>query len=104
MFTATHEIVEARAYPSSHEGALDTSCTFIPNTTARGYLAIVSTLPCNDGNRDHPVFTANYNTAGTCDTTNGIGSGDYSVALLTRGALGYSSALGNLCVCECTDK
>ena len=58
------------------DGALNTSCTFVQNTTAIGYLAIVSEVSCNSD----LIFLVEYNTAGTHDTTNGIGSGDYRIA------------------------
>ena len=71
--------MEANAIPSSSEGALNTSCVFVQNTTAKGYLAIVSEVSCLPNSSD-AVFIAEYNTAGTCDITKGIGKGSYRVA------------------------
>ena len=55
---------------------MNTSCTFVQNTTASGYLAIISDANCNDD----IIFLIEYNTAGTDDLTDGVGPGDYSIA------------------------
>ena len=68
--------MNARASEYSNEGALNTSCTFVHNTTASGYLAIISDANCNEG----ITFLIEYNTAGTDDLTDGVGPGDYSIA------------------------
>ena len=74
--SATHDIIEARANYSSSEGALNTHCTFVPNTTARGYLAVVS----SDNNNFETLFLAKYNIDSATDIIDGVGSGNYRVA------------------------
>ena len=74
--TGTHDIVEASAVSSSLDGAVSTTCTFVQNTTAKGYLAVISDLSCVS----KTVFIAEYNTAGTHDITEGVGRGNYQVA------------------------
>ena len=55
---------------------MNISCTFVQNTTASGYLAIISDANCNEDT----IFLIEYNTAGTDDLTDGVGPGDYSIA------------------------
>ena len=68
--------MNASASEYSNEGALSTSCTFVQNTTASGYLAVISNALCNED----IIFSIEYNTAGTDDLTDGVGPGDYSIA------------------------
>ena len=75
-YTATHDVVNASAHQGNNEGALNTSCTFVQNTTASGYLAIISDVNCNQDT----IYLIEYNTAGTNDPTDGVGPGDYRIA------------------------
>ena len=55
---------------------MNTSCTFVQNTTASGYLAVISNANCDED----IIFLIEYNTAGTDDLTDGVGPGVYSIA------------------------
>ena len=68
--------MNASASQCDNEGALNTSCTFVQNTTASGYLAVISNANCSKDT----IFLVEYNTAGTDDLTDGVGPGDYSIA------------------------
>ena len=68
--------MNASAHQGNNEGALNTSCTFVQNTKASGYLAVISNSNCNKD----VIFLIEYNTAGTNDLTDGVGPGDYRVS------------------------
>ena len=68
--------MNASANRCDNEGALNTSCTFVQNTTASGYLAVIFDANCSKD----AILVVEYNTAGTDDLTDGVGPGDYSIA------------------------
>ena len=76
LHTATHDIVNASASQCNNEGVLNISCTFAQNTTASGYLAVISNANCSKDT----IFLVEYNTAGTDDLTDGVGPWDYIIA------------------------